>query len=96
MWKQTFTRKSRNAFKGFWLTDVHTHDMNITKFIYLFIYLFATNTNISHILKALCLINSQIGILSYLNVNWIWNTFDNLSWIIKQNVDMLAVSDTKT
>ena len=58
--------------------------MDITK------YLFTANSDISQIIEGLCLINPKNVILSYLNVNSVRNTFDNLPEIIKQNVDVLA------
>ena len=58
-------------------------------------YLSTAEIDISQILKGLRLSNPKNVILSYLNVNSIRNKFENLREIIKQNVDVLAVAETK-
>ena len=58
-------------------------------------YLSTAKIDISQILKGLRLSNPKNVILSYLNVNSIRNKFENLREIIKQNVDVLAVAETK-
>ena len=69
---------------------MYTNDTDIAK------HLSTTNTNISQILKGLRLRNPKNVILPYLDVNSIRNKFENLQEIIKQNVDVLAVAETKT
>ena len=68
---------------------MYTNDTNITK------RLSTANTDISQILKGLRLSNPENVILAYLNVNSIRNKFENLLEIIKQNLDVLAVAETK-
>ena len=68
---------------------MHTNDTDVTK------HLSTTNTEISKILKELRLSNPKNVILSYFNMNSIRNKFENLREIIKQNVDVLAVVETK-
>ena len=58
-------------------------------------YLSTAKIDISQILKGLRLSNPKHVILSFLNVNSIRNKFENLREIIKQNVDVLAVAETK-
>ena len=84
-----FTLNLINELNGFWLADLYTNDTDITK------HLSTANTDISQILKGLRLSNPKNVILSYLNVNSIRNKFENLREIIKQNVDVLAVAETK-
>ena len=67
----------------------YTNDTDITK------HLSTANTDISQILKGFRLSNPKNVILSYLNVNSIRNKFENPRVIIKPNVDMLAVAETK-
>ena len=68
---------------------IYTNDTNITKI------LSTANTDISQILKGLRLSNPKNIILSYLNVNSIGNKFENLQEIIRQNLDVIAVAETK-
>ena len=68
---------------------MYTNDTDITK------HLSAANTDIYQILKGLRLSNPNNVILSYLSMNSVRNKFENLREIIKQNVDVLAVAETK-
>ena len=61
-----------NALKGFYLTDMYTNDTDDTK------HLSTANTDISQILKGLCLSYPKNVTLSYLNVNSVRNKFKNL------------------
>ena len=87
-----------NALKGFSLNDMYTKD-TITKHIkhnkHITKHLSTANTDISQILKRIRLSNPKNVILSYLNVKSIRNKFQNLREIIKQNVEVLAVAETK-
>ena len=66
---------------------MYTNDTDITE------HLSTANTDISQILKGLRLSNPKNVILSYLNVNSIRNMLENLREIIKQNVDVLALTN---
>ena len=66
---------------------MYTNDTDITE------HLSTANTDISQILKGLRLSNPKNVLLSYLNVNSIRNMLENLREIIKQNVDVLALTN---
>ena len=68
---------------------MYKNDTDITK------HLSMANTDVSQILKGLRLSNPKNVILSYLNMNSIRNKFENLREIIKHNLDVLAVAETK-
>ena len=68
---------------------MYANDTGITK------RLSAANTNIAQILKGLRLSNPKNVRLSYLNVKTIRDKLENLQEIIKQDVDVLAVAETK-
>ena len=69
---------------------MYTNDTGITK------RLTTANTDIAQILKGLRLSNPKNVRLSYLNVKTIRDKLENLQEIIKQDVDVLAVAETKT
>ena len=66
---------------------MYTNDTDVTE------HLSTANTDISQILKGLRLSNPKNVLLSYLNVNSIRNMLENLREIIKQNVDVLALTN---
>ena len=68
---------------------MYANDTGITK------RLSAANTDIAQILKGLRLSNPKNVRLSYLNVKTIRDKLENLQEIIKQDVDVLAVAETK-
>ena len=68
---------------------MYTNDTGITK------RLSTANTDIAQILKGLRLSNPKNVRLSYLNVKTIRDKLENLQEIIKQDVDVLAVAETK-
>ena len=68
---------------------MYTNDTGITK------RLTTANTDIAQILKGLRLSNPKNVRLSYLNVKTIRDKLENLQEIIKQDVDVLAVAETK-
>ena len=69
---------------------MYANDTRITK------RLSAANTDIAQILKGLRLSNPKNIRLSYLNVKTIRDKLENLQEIIRQDVDVLAVAETKT
>ena len=46
-------------------------------------------------MKNLRLKNTKNVIFSYLNINYVWNKFKNMSSLTSENVDILIVSETK-